>query len=223
MQITFLANCGILLQGENDAILVDAPNGLHTAFDGFPETEYEKILSAEQPYNGLKAMFFSHRHSDHYDKKRVREILRARENVCAYASIGATPTEGVVQAGEFTVRYFSIPHSGEEFSDVPHRVLLAEADGKRVYMTGDAVWDANAHRQIIDAFSPNVAVWNPNYMTHAEGRELMSFVGENYIYHLPVAAEDVFGFGRKCRKDFEKFGNRLPVRLVDKYPFTVHI
>ena len=223
MQITFLANCGILLQAEHDSILVDAPNSLHTSFDGLPEEEFQKIVLAQSPYDSLKAMFFTHRHNDHYDKKRARCIMQTRQDVESYSPNGVTPKEGTVKAGEFTVHYFLAPHSGEEFSQVPHCVLLVEAKGKRIYITGDADWNAKTHGRILRDFSPHVAVWNPNYMTHPKGRALLAKVPQNFIYHLPLQTEDVFGFARKCRKDYGTFGKELPVTLVDYVPATAQI
>lgn len=223
MQITFLANCGMLLQGEKDSILVDAPNSLHTAFDGLPEEEFQKIVSAQSPYTSLRAMFFTHRHNDHYDKKRARHIMQSRQDVLSYSPNGATPKEGLVNAGEFAVRYVKVPHSGEEFSDVPHCVLLVEANNKRIYISGDAAWGDLLHEKIIREFSPQAAVWNPNYMNHPEGRRLFAMVPENYIYHLPINSEDVFGFGRKCRKEFEKFRQTLSVTLIDRYSSKIVI
>lgn len=223
MLCTFLANCGLLLQSGTNAILIDAPNGLHTSFDGLSEEEQHKMAAGTAPYDGLRALFFTHKHSDHYDKKRVREITDARENVFAYVVNGVTPSEGVVQAGPFTVHYFDIGHSGDEFADVFHRVLLVEAEGKKLYVTGDADWKIERHLPILQRFMPDAAVWNPNYLSHEEGRKILQSIPQNYIYHLPVLSDDVFGFDRKCRREFLRHGDVLNCRLVDSYPQTVEI
>lgn len=223
MRCTFLANCGLLLESDDHSILVDAPNGLHTAFDGVSDAEFEKMLHGMPPYDGLCAMFFTHRHLDHYDKKRVRQLSQTRPDVAAYAPNGLTPLEGQVQAGDFTVRYFTIGHSGEEFSDVSHRVLLVEVEGKRLYITGDAMWN-ELHLPILQQYSPNAAVWNPNFLTHEEGRALLGSVPRNFIYHLPVFGADVFGFGRKCETSFEKYQEFLPpTTLIKSYPISLEL
>ena len=223
MRCTFLANCGLLLEHGGQSILVDAPNGLHTLFDGVSAEDHRKMVTGQSPYDGLCGIFFTHRHSDHYDKKRVREITDARREVPSYAPNGLTPKEGVVHAGVFTVRYFDIGHSGAEFSEVVHRVLLVEAGNSRVYITGDAQWDDPKHLEIINGFSPTAATWNPNYLSHEEGRALMGFVKQNYLYHLPVIADDSLGFGRKCRHDYLRYGDCVNAVLVDTYPKTVEV
>lgn len=224
MRCTFLANCGLLLASNGESILVDAPNGLHTAFDGISEAEYNKMLTGKPPYEGLCAMFFTHRHSDHYDKNRVRQLVQTRADVKAYAPNGLTPAEGAVQAGPFTVRYFAIGHSGEEFSDVVHRVLLVEAEGKRLYVTGDAMRDPDLHTPILQESAPDAAVWNPNYLSHEEGRRILRMVPRNFIYHLPVMANDIYGFGRKCESSFARYGQCLPqTHLIKTYPISFEL
>lgn len=223
MRCTFLANCGVLIEHAGESVLVDAPNGLHTLFDGVPAEEHQKMVDAARPYEGLRALFFTHMHADHYDKKRTREITQARADVISYVTNGATPKEGKIDIGTFCVRYFDIPHSGIEFMDVPHRTLLVEAGGKRIYITGDARWDSPFHSEILKAFSPDAAFWNPNYLSHEEGRTLMRLVGRNFLYHMPVIAGDTFGVGRKCRHDFKRYSDILPITLVDAYPTTIEI
>lgn len=223
MRCTFLANCGLRLEHEGSVILVDAPNSLHSIFDGLSEAEHKKMVDGVAPYEGLCGLFFTHTHADHYDKKRVREITDARQNICAYAPNGQIPREGTLSVGPFTVRFFTIGHSGAEFADVVHRVLLVEAGGKSIYITGDAWWDSPAHLEIINVFKPAAAVWNPNFLSHEEGRALMGFVPMNYLYHLPVDADDVLGFGRKGRHDYARYKDYISIEMIDAYPTTVEI
>ena len=223
MLCTFLANCAILLQSGEAAILIDAPNGLRSSFDGVSPREYEKMLLGAEPYKDLCGMIFTHKHPDHYDSQRVRAIALARENVPAYAADDASPKRGAVRVGPFTVRYFTIGHSGAEFSNVPHRVLLVEAEEKRLYVTGDADWSKALHLPILQEFAPDAACWNPNYLSHEEGRELLQLLPKNFIYHMPVAAEDVLGIGRRCRREFAMHGEKLRAVLVDQYPSTFQI
>ena len=74
MQCFFLANSGLLLRLPDASLAVDAPNGLHTLFDPFPEEALERMAAGEAPYEHLKGFLFTHRHSDHYDKKRLRSV-----------------------------------------------------------------------------------------------------------------------------------------------------
>ena len=224
LRCTFLANCGLHLEYAGESILIDAPNGLRTAFDAVPFEEGERIITGSAPYDTLLGMFFTHKHSDHYDRSRVRAAAASRPNLVIFAPNGNTEASGSVDLGVYRVSYFTIPHSGEEFANVYHRVLVVKAGKHCLYITGDAEWDHEAHAKIIQEYRPTAAFWNPNFITHESGRNLLKTVPKNYIYHLPVEAEDTFGFGRKCRSIYSKMKNELEnTVLIEEYPTLAEI
>jgi len=221
---TVLANCGLHLEYAGDSLLVDAPNGQRTAFDGVSNEEGERMISGAPPYQSLRGLIFTHKHSDHYDRSRVRAAAASRSDLVVFAPNGITPERGTLQAGAFAVDYYSIPHSGEEFADVVHRVFLIRAGKHRIYVTGDAAWDHETHAGIIHTAAPTVAFWNPNYVSHESARALLRQLPQNYIYHLPVNAEDSIGFGRKCRSSFSRYSSELnSTHLIEAYPTTLYL
>lgn len=224
LRCTFLANCGLHLEYAGESLLIDAPNGLRTAFDGVPFEEGERIIAGLPPYHELRGLLFTHKHSDHYDRSRVRAAAASRPNLTVFAPNGITSISGSFDVGIFRVFYFSVPHSGEEFANVFHRVLLVQAGSHRLYITGDAQWDDDLHRTILCDYKVNAAFWNPNFVNHEQGRELLQLVPQNYIYHMPVTAEDVFGIGRKARSTFAKFTENLKnTKLIDIYPTCIEL
>lgn len=224
MRCTFLANCGVLLESGGESVLIDAPNGLHTAFDGVSDEEFQKMCSGVAPYDGLCGMLFTHTHADHFDRKRVLEVCGNREGVSAFIPDGSTSAEGILHMGKFRVRFFTVDHSGEEFWNVKHRVFLVDDGERSIYFTGDADWLTCTHNKILSAFQPHAAVWNPNFVSHEEGRSLLEECRGNYICHLPVYANDTYGFGRKCMSCYVKFQDKLKTtKLIDRYPLTVEI
>ena len=210
MKCHVLANCGLLLRLPDASIAGDAPNGLHTLFDPFPEAEQERMAAGEAPYEHLKGFLFTHRHSDHYDKKRLRAVLERRPELTAFSPSGATPENGELTIAPFRIRYASIPHSGSEFSEVYHRVVLIEAAGKTVYVTGDADWSPDRHLAVLGDCRPDLAVWNSNVFVHEESRGLLSIAAKNLIVHLPLHSEDALGVGRKCGSVRAKIGSEYP-------------
>jgi len=216
---TVLANCGLHLEYAGESLLIDAPNGQRTAFDAVSSEEGERIISGLPPYQNLRGLVFTHKHSDHYDRSRVRAAAASHSDLVIFAPNGITPDHGTLQAGAFSIDYFSVPHSGEEFANVIHRVFLIRAGKHRIYVTGDAAWEHDAHSEIIRTAEPTAAFWNPNYVSHASARAFLRQIPQNYIYHLPVNAGDTFGFGRKCRSSFARFGSELPgTKLIEAYP-----
>jgi len=224
LNCTFLANCGLLLANDNASILVDAPNGQHTQFDGTTEDVFDRMLRFQTPYNGLCGAFFTHAHADHCDRKRLRELAQSRTDMFVFVPNGMSAEHDSMRAGDFLVRSFAIPHSGKEFSDVAHRVLLVEECGHRIYITGDADWTSPVHQEILDTYKPDAGVWNPNFVSHEEGRTLLSQLPRNFIYHMPVRSADVFGIARKCRTSFVRFKDELRnTCLIDDYPVVKEI
>ena len=224
MQLTFLGNCGVAIFDERCGVLIDAPNGLHTVFDAVPESVTDAVSAAQPPYDRLRGILFTHRHSDHYNKKRLSAICERRPELSVLDVSGATPQRGTVTMGEIAVSYETVPHSGEEFRDVFHRVLLIRMPEGAVYVTGDADWTSPLHGQILLREKPVAAIWNPNYVSHPEGRALLRLCPHNFVYHMPVESADVLGIGAKCRRSFERYANELAgVTLIDRYPTTCEI
>lgn len=224
MQCFFLANSGLLLRLPDASLAVDAPNGLHTLFDPFPEEALERMAAGEPPFEHLKGFLFTHRHSDHYDKKRLRSVLERRQDLTAFSPSGATPEQGEFEISPFRIRYDTVPHSGAEFANVFHRVYRIEAAGKTVYVTGDADWSPERHLAVLGGCKPDLAVWNSNVLTHENSRELLSIPAKNLIVHLPLHSEDALGVGRKCRSVWSRVGAEKPnVTLAEQDGLVLEI
>ena len=224
MTITFLENAGLYLQSQGCGLLVDAPNREKTLFDGIPQPVVDAMAAGEPPYDALCGMVFTHKHSDHYDKKRVRQLTDSRPNLTVFATNGATPPTGELTIGCYTIRYFTVPHSGAEFAEEYHRTFLISDGIDTIYVAGDSVWDKQYHLAILDGVKLTAAVWNPNFVSMAEGRELLQLAQKNYVNHFPIQSEAMSGIGRKCKTSFTRYPDELQTTtLVDALPLTVEI
>ncbi|MBR2366950.1 MAG: hypothetical protein IKA78_07275 [Oscillospiraceae bacterium] len=222
MECLFLANAGFLLRTDRASLAVDTPNGLRTLFDGLSEDMLRKMSSGEAPFEHLRGFLFTHRHSDHYDKKRLNGVLELRSELTVFSASGAAADSGELWIDPFHIRFYTVPHSGAEFADVFHRVFLIEAEGKTVYATGDADWAPEWHAELLREVHPDLAVWNPNVFTHPESRPLLKLAKRSVINHLPLFSEDHLGIGRKCRSVRERIGADWPeVLFADRPDFTV--
>lgn len=224
MHITFLENCGLYLQSHGQGLLVDAPNREKTLFDGVPEETVAAMAAGEPPYDVLAGLVFTHKHSDHYDKKRVRLLTDSRPALTVFAPNGATPPEGELDIGTFHVRYFTVPHSGKEFVSDYHRTLLISDGEVQLYVSGDSVWDRALHERILDGVALTAAVWNPNFVSQPEGRALLRLAPRNFINHYPIRSEEAFGIGKKCKTSFARYADELQTAtLIDHLPMTADI
>ncbi|MBQ7256040.1 MAG: hypothetical protein IJS31_07360 [Oscillospiraceae bacterium] len=224
MKLIFLGNCAVYARQGDCGVLIDAPNGLHTTFDGMSESLFAQIAASEPPYDVLNAACFTHKHSDHYDKKRLKTLLAQRGDFPVFAPNGATPENGEFPFLGGRLQYFSIRHSGEDFGEVYHRVLLLTIGDQTIYVTGDADWSNPLHTEIISTYKPYAAIWNPNFVSRDEGRALLSLCARNFIYHMPVESTVHIGIARKAYRMFERYPEQLRnVRLIDTYPTEVEI
>lgn len=224
LKCTFLANCALYLETETEGLLLDAPNGLRSPFDGVSEEEGLRMINGEMPYDKLVGMVFTHKHSDHFDRRRARAILEKNPAAVLFAPGGGTAEQGEFLAGSAKIRYFAVPHSGQEFSNTVHRVFVIAMGGKTLYVTGDADWEADLHKEILHTYRPDVCFFNPNYVSHETGREVVQRSAKSFIYHMPFQSEDTYGIARKCRSSFDRYGMELQnAELITRYPITVEL
>lgn len=219
MKITLLCSCGLLIESGQDAVLVDAVNGPAMTFKALPEDEYQKMLTGEKPYEKLPGLYFTHRHLDHMDVKKVSELLTARSR-----TEDVSPAPGVRKTGCITVTSVLFPHTPvPTVVDRPHYVLLTEAEGKTVYITADADIDAERHRQILNGKTVDAAFWNGQYLSYPETRALLKDCAKrNYIYHIPEDESD--GICRKCVRNLERYPEETAgVVLMNRYPTVIEL
>lgn len=215
MKITLVCNCGLLIEQNGQSVLVDAPNSDYFPFPFF--SELEKAKRAEPPYDGLKAVLFTHHHPDHYSEKAVKELAAARSDLLI-----AQPAEQTLQVGCFSAEFHRIAHTPVSVN-ISHYVLLIRSGGQTVYITADAAPDVSRHREILNGTVADAAFWNGQYLSHPETRRLMlDSAKNNFIYHIPPDEKDVSGIRRKCLKNMERFGAELQtVRLLTEYPSEI--
>ena len=207
------------MESGGDAILIDGINRESMDFYVLPEQEYEKMRAGQPPYTVLPALFFTHRHSDHMDTRRIKALLQERG-----ITAPATPAPGPRQAGCFTVTSVPFPHTpipvgGEK----AHYVLLIEAEGKLVYVAADAAPDVRHHREILAGRVADAAFWNGQYLSYPETRELMQkYSKQNYIYHNPEGEES--GIVRKCRLNLARFPDETRGAVIlNRYPTVIEL
>lgn len=226
MTVTLLCNCGLLLECGNLKLLIDAPNGPQAPFYEFPDTQLQKLIEAQPPYDGALALAFTHTHPDHFCRDKLRRVLDARPQLQVLLPDAATPDAGKIRLGGFTVEFHRFAHT-----PVPahlmteHFVLLVACGAERVYITSDAAPDASLHRSVLAGRRCSAAFWNGQYLSHAATRALLQEASEkNYVYHVPVDPTDMSGVRRKCERNLQRFASELGgVTVLDRYPSTIQI
>lgn len=221
MKITLVCSCGLLLECGEQKLLVDAPNGLLSPFYEFPDTELQKLIAAQPPYDGALALAFTHTHLDHFCRNKLGRVLDARPHTSVLLPDAAAPDADKVRLGGFTVEFHRFAHMPvPQNLMTEHFVLLVKGGGKTVYITADSEPDAEQHRRILDGRRCDAAFWNGIYLSYATTRELLCEAAEkNYVYHVPIDPADASGIRRKCERNMQRFADELAgVTVLDKYP-----
>lgn len=224
MTITLVCSCGLLLSSGGSKLLIDAPNGPQAPFYELQEHLLQALILARPPFDGPLALAFTHTHPDHFCRDRLLRILQARPETPVFLPDNATPEDGKLRLGGFTLEFHSFPHTPvPDNLMVRHVVLLIEQAGHRVYITADAAPDAARHEQILHGRRCDTAFWNGQYLSHADTRALLpQAAAENLIYHIPIDPQDVSGIRRKCKKNMLRFSQQLSgVRLLEQYPAQI--
>ena len=227
MKITLLANCGLAIEQNGNVLLIDTPNGSFAQYEVLPESELDKICSREAPYEYGVSLAYTHKHSDHYSSAKVQRVAEAGSLRSFFAPVEQTPWHGVLEDfGGFRLEYFRIEHTPLPPDLMwPHCVYLIEADGKRIYVTGDAAPDAPLHSSFLAGRRCDCAFWNGQYLSHPETRVLLHQTAKrNYIYHIPADEPDVMGIRRKAERNMQRVADDLyDTELLEKYPTVIEL
>lgn len=162
LNITYLANMGVLLEGGGKRVVID---GLHhgelAEYASVPPAMLEALEKARAPFQHLDLMLTTHRHRDHFNASAVAarlladstttflaaqetvDSLRARSDV-AFAGRRLLPV--VLPPHQATVRTVSgislevldLPHNSTPSARVTNVGFLVTVGGQRVLHVGDA-------------------------------------------------------------------------------------
>ena len=222
MKITVLCNCGVFLQTNNAALLVDALNSNFDPFFELPDEEYGKMLRAEPPYDVPLGIAFTHLHPDHYCESKLKMLLQARKDVQVLMPTAFDRKETILN-GAFCVETYAIAHTpAPGYDDVVHNSLYICADTS-TYITSDAICDVKLHEKFLSGRKADVSFWNPQYLSYPQTRKLIEDASvRTVIYHTPLDEKDVSGIRTKAVHSIERFADELhSTDLILSYPCYV--
>lgn len=226
MKVTLVCSCGLLLEQDDSAILVDAPNCDFPPFEHFPDAAMADALQGRDAYSNLKGIYFTHMHPDHCDPQAANQIRRAREGVTCFIPDETMPKHFVLKSGAFRIECCRIPHTPVTgYPEPPHYTFWISAGGKSVYVAADAAPDTEIHEEYRRGRVADAAFWNGQYLSHPETRSLLVRCAvQNFVYHIPMDEADLSGIRRKCNSNMSRFSAELQsVRLLTQYPFQIDL
>jgi L-ascorbate metabolism protein UlaG (beta-lactamase superfamily) len=171
LQLTYIANMGVLVSSGNQKVLIDAlfdrPNEAYRA----PSPEnLEKMMRGEAPFDGVDLVLVTHNHPDHFDARVATRYLEAlpgpvllapadaaaglRTAAADWARIESRVILLDLKAGEkerrdpnrIPVTAFRTLHSGDQ--ETPMNVMyLFDLNGWSVFHEGDSAGKVDQYRE----------------------------------------------------------------------------
>lgn len=222
VEITVLHNCALIIRSGEDSLMVDALSQGKYPFDGISEKYYKLALEGLAPFNGIKCALYTHVHEDHYDKK-MNEIYLNKHDIPMFIPDKYLGLEGKFSIEPFSVSYRSIKHSGREYSDVKHYVFYVNVRGYSIYIAGDADFNSDEHADFLAGTRPDVAFFNPFYLSAQKNTIINIAPKRAYIYHVPEKF-DSEGI-RKMAIDSLKHHEELRgfCSIICEHPYTIKL
>lgn len=224
MELTLLSNAGLALSHKGSVLLIDVPNGVCAPFHTLDDGLWQKILAHEPPYYHICGLYFTHDHPDHFDREKVDAYCARWPQTPVFLPEKDTQ-QGTVVMGPFIISYGRVTHAPLDGGVPPHVVTWITAGEKSVYIAADAVTDVQAHMNFLKGRRANAAFWNSMYLSQPQTRQLLQdAAAHSYIYHMPAENPDGYGLWRKCRLNFQRYGQELTtVTVLDRYPCSIAI
>ncbi|MBQ9931471.1 MAG: MBL fold metallo-hydrolase [Firmicutes bacterium] len=239
MKVTCIANAGVLIEFGREKLLVDAVHGPEVTEIYTPTEEafLDRLAADKPPFQGIKRMFFTHHHPDHFSPERTYRILSSRPDIRVMADEETIydifqycrdrnlplpnaqtmsvpwrfPGHFSLGEGEFKVEVVSFLHEGEVYTGVPMIGYIFEIEGKTIFVAGDA----RLSKGNMEAFPGpvDVAILPFPFVGTGRGCELITEYikpGQVVAVHVPEPERDRDHFVDFTLKYYEKVKDQIP-------------
>jgi L-ascorbate metabolism protein UlaG (beta-lactamase superfamily) len=215
ISLTYIANCGFLIEIDDQKIIIDGLFKLGHNRYPTPDTSTQRILASNQyPFNNINLILVSHTHVDHFDKEMVLACMlnnpfakllcpqqvidslsenKNTYNIIKERIIGCTPdpnTSQLIHFGNIEVHACRLPHvGGEKFKDVQNIAFLISSKGKSIFHSGD-IDPLQSHKYSgikISELNVDIGLINEDYAKIENAGLTSEFINakHNIAMHLP--------------------------------------
>ena len=225
--VTYIANCGFLIEMESKKIIIDGlfTNGFNH-YETPDSTTLDLLLKGSAPFDSIDYVFVTHKHADHVDAKTITDFMinnsKARlicpkqvdtllsnfpDKYGSFVSriVECTPdtnSSKTLQFDNIEILACRLLHGNEKSKDIENIAYRISCNGKTIFHTGDANPNlTDKYQGIIPSDKKiDIAFINGAFGNYKNFQITNKFIGaDNYIaMHFP---NDFFNMEHKMITD----------------------
>lgn len=241
LEVTLVANAGVLLRWKGVTLLLDGIYGREGhPFSNLPPEAWQAMRTGEPPFERLDYLLFTHAHPDHFSPEMTLALLRERR----VKGVFLPDTRSVRESGladflqergipsvllshetdraayrvepDVTVRAFSTLHLDEKYRHVHHFCYLLRFGEKNILFTADVDYIHETLSQV-ESVPLRAAFVNPLFFSDLRRRRFFkgALTAETIcIYHVPFAGEDTMCIRPTLANNMVNFPLTQDVRVL---------
>lgn len=211
--ITLTANAGVLVAYRDYKFLVDGLHGGGGGYSAVPPEVLELVLEGIPPFDRIDALFFTHRHPDHFSEEAAGRFLERWPEAGVFMPRPGGDVYGLAPGR--VAAFLDIPHTGGD--DCCHNCIYFSLGGRSLLFLGDAVQEGARFSQALAGLDAtggvDAVVCNPLFLSRREGREaLLEGVRPHCIVvnHIPFAQDDKMRNREVVARAVTRYRDELP-------------
>jgi hypothetical protein len=240
IQVTLLANEGIILQFSSTKILID---GIHVgnanSFSGLSELVLTDLMTGEKPlFKNINYLLYTHCHADHFTVRHnelflqrhhinglilpnletmalrsLRQIAMQQADDLWLLDLPLGDREDIRFTNEISLTIFRSVHAGKQYANIENYCFLFNFAGRKVFIISDSEFNVEYFSKMLERKKIEIAFVNPLFINLQVGRDVItkSLRPERLVvYHIPFENCDRTGFRELVIRDKEKHQDSLP-------------
>lgn len=241
IQVTLVANAGLLLRYQDASILLDALfSGESCSFCAPSPATRERLLHGDPPFDSVDYVLFTHLHEDHFSEALTREFLLSHRvkglmlpssarleqqgffdfvkesGIPCHVLTGDTCKAEFRLSDEIQISAFHTLHLDEKYRDVLHFCYLISCGEKKLLFTSDVDYTREQF-SFLGAEPLRAAFVNPLFFSDLQRRRFFHgrLPAETIVvYHLPFSEKKAGPLQRMFSRSLQVWPENGPTVIV---------
>lgn len=210
MKITFLCASALLIEAYNQKILVDGLIANGNIIEDMQKETEDAIIEQRGIFSDLDYLLITHKHEDHYDKKKVDEFIKNNPQTAVISpDSNLQPSNiDIIKGNHIEKGKFPIAHNS----------YLIQLEEGTILICGDADIDYDWFNSRFSDIDIKYLFVNPLYISSTPARKIIDLLSadKTFVYHIPPEENDQYGYRYLAQKSLSSLSEDSNVYLLDK-------